>query len=147
MQIVDFQSVRRQKSGYNMKYLIASVTAGSLVLMAGLPAAGQSARSIDSNASALNSASDRGTYIQIARGEVQEWRQKMRDFGDGAQTRATEANKEAMDDLTRAWTRTEAASHRLESAGAADWQSAKASYKTASQKLVLAWHKVSPAGK
>jgi hypothetical protein len=147
MQIVDLQSVRRQKPGYNMKYLIASVMAGSLVLMAGLPAAGQSARLIDSNASALNSASDRGTYIQMARGEVQGWRQKMRDFGDGAQTRATEANKEAMDDLTRAWTRTEAASHRLESAGAADWQRAKASYKAASQKLVLAWHKVSPAGK
>ncbi len=46
-----------------MKYLIASVMAGSLVLMAALPAAGQSARSIDSNALALKSASDRGTYI------------------------------------------------------------------------------------
>ena len=71
----------------------------------------------------------------------------MRDFSDSAQTKATEANKAAVDDLTRAWTRTEAASRRLENAGAADWQGAKTSYKTASQKLVLAWHKVSPTGK
>jgi hypothetical protein len=126
-----------------MKYLIASVTAGSLVLMAALPATGHSARSLDSNASALNSASDRGTYVQMARDEVQEWRQKMRDFRGSA----TEANKAAVDDLTRAWTRTEAASRRLENAGAADWQGAKASYKTASQKLVLAWHKASPTEK
>jgi hypothetical protein len=147
MQIVDLQSARRQKSEHIMKYLIASVTAGSLVLMAALPAAGQSARSVDSNASASNSASDRGTYIQMARDEVQEWRQKLRDFSDSAQTKGTEANKVAVDDLTRAWTRTEAASRRLENAGAADWQGAKASYKAASQKLVLAWHKVSPTGK
>ncbi len=83
----------------------------------------------------------------MARGEVKEWRQKMRDFSDSAQTKATEANKAAVDDLTRAWTRTEAAPRRLENAGAADWRGAKASYKAASQKLVLVWHKVSPAGK
>ena len=130
-----------------MKYFIASMIAGSFVLMAALPAAGQSARSVDSNALALNSASDRDTYIQMARSEVQEWRQKMRDFSDRAQAKATEANKAAVDDLTRAWTRTEAASRRLENAGAADWQDAKASYKAASQKLVLAWHKVSPTAK
>ena len=59
-----------------MKYLIASVMAGSLVLMAALPAAGQSARLVDSNASVLNSASDRGTYVQMVRDEVQEWRKK-----------------------------------------------------------------------
>jgi anaerobic glycerol-3-phosphate dehydrogenase len=147
MQIVDLQSSQRQKLGHNMKYLIASVMAGSLVLMAALPAAGQSARSMDSNASALNSASDRGTYVQMVRDEVQEWRQKMRDFSDSAQTKATEANKAAVDDLTRAWTRTEAASRRLENAGTADWQGAKASYKTASKKLVLAWHKVDPTEK
>jgi len=130
-----------------MKTFIASVMAGSFLLIAALPAAGQSARSVNSNALALNSASDRDTYIQMARGEVREWQQKMRDFSDGAQTKATEANKVAVDDLTRAWTRTEAASHRLENAGTADWQDAKASYQAESRKLVLAWHKVNPAGK
>ncbi len=130
-----------------MKILVASVIAGSLVLMAALPAAGQSARSVDSNALALNSANDRGTYILMARGEVQEWRQKIRDFSASAQTKATKANELAVDDLIRAWTRTEAASRRLENAGAADWQGAKASYTAASLKLVLAWHKVSPTGK
>ena len=129
-----------------MKDLIAALMAGSLVLVATLPAASQSARSVASHASAQDSASDRGTYIQMARSEVQEWRTKLRDFSDSAETKTTDANKAALDDLTRAWTRTEAASRRLESSGTADWQSAKASYKTASQKLVLTWHKVSPTG-
>ena len=65
-----------------MKTFIASVMAGSFLLIAALPAAGQSARSVNSNALALNSASDRDTYIQMARGEVREWQQKMRDFSD-----------------------------------------------------------------
>ncbi len=129
-----------------MKNLIASVMAGSLVLMAAFPAAGQAARLVDSNASVHDLANDRATYIQGARREVEEWRQKLHDLSDGARAKATEANKAALDDLTRAWTRTEAASRKLETAGADDWQIAKTSYKTASRKLVLAWHKVSPAG-
>jgi len=129
-----------------MKNLIASVLVGSLVLMAALPAAGQTARLVDSNASIHHSANDRATYIQGVRHEVEEWRQKLHDFSDSAQAKATEANKAALDDLSKAWTRTEAASRRLENAGADDWQIAKTSYKTASRKLVLAWHKASPTG-
>jgi hypothetical protein len=127
-----------------MKTLLISVIAAT-VLMAALPAAGQAAQLLDSNAS--ESANDRGTYIQGVRREVEEWRQKLHDFGDSARARATDVDKAAGDDLTRAWTRTEAASHRLERAGAADWQDAKTSYRTASQKLVLAWRKVSPTGR
>jgi hypothetical protein len=128
-----------------MKNLIASMMAGSLVLMAALPAAGQAARLV-SNVSVHDSANDRGTYIQRARREVEKWRQKLHDFSGSARAKATGANKAALDDLTGAWTRTEAASRRLEHAGADDWQIAKTSYKTASRKLVLAWHKVSLAG-
>jgi hypothetical protein len=128
-----------------MKNLIASVIAGSLVLMAALPAAGQAARLVDSNASVHDSANDRATYVQGARREVAEWRQKLHDFSDNTRAKATEANNAALDDLSKAWNRTEAASRRLENAGH-DWQIAKTSYKTASRKLVLAWHKVSPAG-
>ena len=61
-------------------------------------------------------------------------------------TSGTEANEAALNDLTRAWTRTEAASRWLEHAGADDWQIAKTSYKSASRKLDLAWHKVSTTG-
>lgn len=125
-----------------MKNLIASVIAGSLVLMAAVPAAGQAARLVDSNASVHDSANDRATYVQGARREVEEWRHKLHDFSDSARAKATEANKAAADDLTRAWTRTEAASRKLETAEAGDWQSAKTSYKTASRKLVLAWKKL-----
>ena len=57
-----------------MKNLIASVMAGSLVLMAALPAAGQAARLVGSNASVHDSANDKATYIQGARREVEEWR-------------------------------------------------------------------------
>ena len=130
-----------------MKNLIASVMAGSLVLMAALPAAGQSARLVDSNAAVHDSGSDGDTYIQMARSEVQQWRRKLHGFSASAQARATEANKAVADNLTTAWTRTEAASRRLQNAGADDWPSAKTSYNAASQKLTLAWHKVSPTRK
>ena len=129
-----------------MKNLIASVMAGSLVLMAAFPAAGHAARLVGSNVSVHDLANDRATYIEGARREVEEWRQKLHNLSDSTRVKATDANKAALDDLTRAWTRTEAASRRLENAGADDWQIAKTSYKTASRKLVLAWHKVSPAG-
>jgi hypothetical protein len=129
-----------------MKNLIASVMAGSLVLMAALPAAGQAARLVDSNASIHDPANGRATYIQGARHEVEEWRQKLHDLSDSTRAGATDANKAALDDLTRAWTRTEAASRRLENAGSDNWRIAKTSYKTASRKLVLAWHKVRPTG-
>ena len=114
--------------------------------MAALPAAGHAARSVGSNVSVHDSANDRATYIEGARRQVEEWRQKLHNLSDSTRVKATDANKAALDDLTRAWTRTEAASRRLENAGADDWQIAKTSYKTASRKLVLAWHKVSPAG-
>jgi hypothetical protein len=130
-----------------MKHLAASVMAGSLVLMAALPAAGQSARLVDSNASVRDSGSERGTYIQRVRSEVKEWRRKLHGFSASARARATEANKVVADNLTTAWTLTEAASRRLQNAGADDWPSAKASYNAASQKLTLAWHKVSPTRK
>ena len=129
-----------------MKNLIASVMAGSLVLMAALPAAGHAARLVGSNASVHDSANDRATYIEGARREVEEWRQKLHNLSDSTRVKATDANQAALDDLTKAWTRTEAASRRLENAGADDWQIAKTSYKTASRKLVLAWHRVSPTG-
>jgi hypothetical protein len=48
-----------------MKDLIASVMAGSLVLMAAPPAAGQAARLV-SNVWVHDSANDRGAYIQGA---------------------------------------------------------------------------------
>jgi hypothetical protein len=53
---------------------IASVTAGSPVLTAALPAASQAARLVDSNASVHDSANDRGTYIQRVRRQVEQWR-------------------------------------------------------------------------
>lgn len=130
-----------------MRPFSASIAAASLVPMAALPAAAQSARLLNSNASVHDLASDRGTYAQRARSEMQKWRQKLHDFGDSAHSKAKEANKVAVDDLNKAWTQTEDASRRLENAGADDWRSAKASYKAASHKLTLAWHKVSPTEK
>ena len=127
-----------------MQLISASIAAASLILMAALPAAAQSARLLNSNASVHESASDRDTYARRARSEMQEWRQQLHDFGGSAHAKANEANKVAVDDLNKAWTRTEDASRRLENAGANDWRSAKASYKAASHKLTLAWHKVSP---
>jgi hypothetical protein len=136
-----------REKGDTMRLIPALVMAGSLVLMAALPAAARSARSLNSNASVHDSASDRDTYAERARSEMQEWRRKLQDFGDSAHAKAKEANKVAVDDLNKAWTRTEAASRRLENAGTDDWRSAKASYKADSHRLTLAWDKVSPTGK
>jgi hypothetical protein len=127
--------------------LSASIAATSFALMAALPAAAQSARLLNSNASVHDSASDRDTYIQRARSEMQEWRRKLNGFGDSADAKAKEANKVAVGDLNKAWSRAEDASRRLENAGTDDWRSAKASFKAASHKLTLAWYKVSPTGR
>ena len=61
--------------------------------------------------------------------------------------KATEAQTSASKDLDDAWTQTKMASARLETAGEKDWDGAKASFQTASHKLVVAWQKVNPADK
>jgi hypothetical protein len=63
------------------------------------------------------------------------------------QAKTTEAQTTASKDLDDAWTQTKMASSRLETAGNADWNSAKISFRSESDKLAVAWHTVNPADK
>ncbi|MGO8738898.1 hypothetical protein [Rhodoblastus sp.] len=88
------------------------------------------------------SSADRATYAQKARAELQEWRVKLDRFGESAKAGSNEARKSASEDLNKAWTKARDASARLGTAAAADWESAKASFKKATDELAAMWAKV-----
>jgi ABC-type sugar transport system substrate-binding protein len=127
-----------------MRILSASTVAGSLLLAAlvALSATGLSAQSASSVRVASVSTADRETYVQQAREEMQQWQLKLKDFSDKTRTKATDANIAAQKDFNEAWAEADVASQKLETAGAADWESAKSSFKKASQKLAAVWQKI-----
>jgi ABC-type sugar transport system substrate-binding protein len=128
-----------------MRILSASTVAGSLLLAAlvgTLSATGLSAQSASSVRVASVSTADRETYVQQAREEMQQWQLKLKDFSDKTRTKATDANIAAQKDFNEAWAEADVASQKLETAGAADWESAKSSFKKASQKLAAVWQKI-----
>jgi hypothetical protein len=126
----------------------ASIVIGSLVLIGALPAAaGQSTFSPSGSAPVRLAANgdstvDRDTYLQKARDEMQEWRRKLHDFSAKAEANGKEAGNAAKTDLNKAWTKTEAASRKLQTAGAEGWDSAKASFEKASRELADVWDKI-----
>jgi len=85
---------------------------------------------------------ERDTYVQKARDEVQAWQQKSHDIREKAKTKNTKASIVAQNDFNTAWTETEDAFHKLETVGSEDWESAKISFNKASQKLAAIWEKV-----
>ena len=133
--------------------LAASIVIGSLVLFGALPAAaGQSTLSPGASAPVRVAANgdptvDKDTYLQKARNEMQEWRRKLHDFSAKAEGNGKEAGNAAETDLNKAWTRTEAASRRLQTVSAEGWDSAKTSFEKASHELAEAWHKIHPEDK
>jgi hypothetical protein len=128
--------------------LAASMVIGSLVLFGALPAAaGRSTLSPGASAPVRVAANgdptvDEDTYLQKARNEMQEWRRKLPDFSAKVEGNGKEAGNAAETDLNKAWTRTEAASRRLQTVGADGWDSAKTSFEEASRELVAAWDRV-----
>jgi hypothetical protein len=135
-----------------MKIFIAPLVIGTLALAGASPAAAQSKPSSDQSisvgvAATRDSTAEKTSYKQKAQDEIRIWQQKLNDFDAKVQAKATEAQTSASKDLDDAWTQTKMASARLETAGEADWGSAKASFKTESAKLAVAWRKVNPAAK
>jgi hypothetical protein len=113
----------------------------ALVLVGPLPAAGQSSptkSSITSTASG-DATADRNTYTQQARDDAQAWQQKLQSFNEAAEARGRKDLTTAENDLNEAWIKSETERHELETASAAGWESAKASYQTASRELADAW--------
>ena len=136
-----------------MRIIAASIVIGSLALIGALPAAaGQSPLSLGSGnavriAAGDYSADDRDSYIRRAHDDVQEWQQKLANFGKRTEAAGKHVGNAAQSDLNAAWTKTEAASHRLENAGADGWESAKIAFEDASDDLADTWHRNVPDNK
>jgi Spy/CpxP family protein refolding chaperone len=132
-----------------MRMLPNAVILGVLLLIGvigTLPAAGQSIRPTQPVASFRVAAvadwkAERDIYVQKARDEVQAWQQKLHDLREKTRIKNSEANITARKNLNTAWTEAEDASHKLETVGAGDWESAKVSFQKASQKLAAVWEK------
>lgn len=121
-----------------MRILFASIVIAPLVLFGALPAA--AGQSISSNtpvqlAAGGDSTADRDTYIQNGRNFMREWQQKLHDFSERAKAKGDQEGNAARNDLNVAWTKADAEQHKLQSASAEGWESAKASFEKASHDL------------
>jgi hypothetical protein len=130
-----------------MRIVAASIAIGSLILIGALPAAGQSSPAPAASApvglvGGGNTTADRATYTQKARDDMQEWQRKLHEFSQRAEANGKVAGDAADTDLHQAWTRTEAASRRLQTVGAEGWDRARASFEQASRHLAAAWDRV-----
>jgi len=90
---------------------------------------------------------DRDAYTQKARDAMHEWQQKLHDFSEKAKAKGREEGKAAENELNAAWTKAEAEQHKLETASAEGWESAKISFEKASHHLKEVWDKIRPEDK
>jgi hypothetical protein len=133
-----------------MKLLISAIVIAPLALAAALPAAGQTLSKPQQSTSirlAAISDTERTTYTEKARAEMLVWQQKLHDFGERSKVKATDAQTKATNDLNQAWANTKAGSARLETAAAEDWESAKTSFRNASDQLAVAWRNIGAEAK
>jgi hypothetical protein len=89
-------------------------------------------------------ASKKNEYLQRARDEMQEWRQKWDHVGEKAEAKGHEAKAEVKEQLNAAWAETKEKWNKLQTASADGWEGAKRSYEKASAELKEKWHKVHP---
>ena len=133
-----------------MRILFASIAIGPLMLFGALPAAAGQSISSDTPiqlAAGGDSTADRDTYTQKAREAMHEWQQKLHDFSEKAKAKGQEEGNAAENELKAAWTKAEAEQHKLQSASAEGWESAKISFEKASHDLKEAWDKIRPDDK
>lgn len=133
-----------------MRILFASIVIAPLMLFGGLPAAASQSISSDTPiqlAAGGASRADRDTYTQKARDAVGEWQRKLHDFGANAKIKGQEESNAAWNELNAAWIKADAEQHKLQSASAQGWQSAKTSFEKASHDLQVVWDKIQPNDK
>ena len=133
-----------------MRILFASIVIGPFMLFGALPAAAGQSISSDTPiqlAVGGDSTADRDTYTQKARDAMQEWQQKLQDFGERAKVKGQEEGNAAENELNAAWTKADAEEHKLQSASAEGWESAKISFEKASHDLKEPWDKIGSNGK
>jgi hypothetical protein len=73
---------------------------------------------------------------------MHEWQQKLHDFSEKVKAKGQEDGKAAENELNAAWTKAEAEQHKLETASAEGWESAKMSFEKASHDLKEVWEKI-----
>jgi hypothetical protein len=132
-----------------MRILAALIVTGPLMLLAALPAAGQS-KSTDTPAQVTvdgNSTAEKDTYTQKVRDELRDWQQKLDAFGEKAKANGQRVDDAAEHDLREAWIKTQAEGAKLQTAAAEGWADAKASFEKADRELADAWDKVRPQDK
>jgi hypothetical protein len=127
-----------------MKCFIASIVIGPLMLIGALPAVGQSSSSATALplATSGDSTANRDAYGQKARDDMRDWQEKLHDFGEKAQAEGHSDAIAAEHRLNEALTKTAAEAHKVQTASAVDWESAKSSYEKASRELADAWDKI-----
>jgi hypothetical protein len=128
-----------------MKIIFASIVVGPLMTFGALPAAAIQPISSDTPiqlAVGSNSTPDRDTYTEKARDAMQEWQQKLHDFSQKAKARGQEETNAAGNELDAAWIKAAAEEHKLETASAEGWESAKISFEKASRDLKEVWDKI-----
>ena len=136
-----------------MNRLTASLALGSFLLIGALPAAAAqhwarpSASPLVQLAAGAEPSADRDTYAQQAQDQMREWQQKLHEFGEKAEAKGKDAGDAAERDLKEAWSRADAASKNLQSAGADGWETAKSSFQKASLELQETWHRIHPENK
>jgi hypothetical protein len=128
-----------------VKSFVASILVGSFMLVGVLPAA--TSRSISSDtpiqlAAGSDSTTDKDTYTQKARDDLQEWQRKLHDFSEKAETAGRRDASEAEHDLNAAWKKTQGELRQLQAASSEDWEAAKSSYEKASHELADTWHRI-----
>jgi hypothetical protein len=124
---------------------LASIVIAPLMLFGAI----HTAQSISSNvrfqlAAGGDSTFHRDTYTQRPRDAIHEWQQKLRDFSEKAKAKGQEEGIAAENELNAAWTKADAEQHKLRSASAEGWVSAKISFEKASHDLKEVWERIGP---
>ena len=140
-----------------MRTFVIPIVIGMLTLAGATPAAAQSKNDKATSVGAFtaqDTEAEMNSFTDNAHGEMRMWEQKLHDFNARAKTSDTEAQTNASKSLDSAWTETKTAWNQVVKVGlnegtdgVTDWDSAKVSFQTASQKLAVAWKTLNPEEK
>jgi hypothetical protein len=132
-----------------VKTLNVLAASTALILMTALPAVGQTffpyASGVPLQLVAEGSFdAKKDEYVHKSKTEMQEWQEKMKDFGQKADGKGQQAAATSKTALQQAWAKTEVESRKLEAAGADGWENAKNAFEKASQNFKDSWRKAHP---
>ena len=115
-----------------MRRLVTTIVVGVFMAAAAQPAG------------AGPSIAERDAYTQKARDDIRTWQRRLHEAGLQAAAAGTGAGAATGTELSVAWTRSSAASRRLQLIGAEGWEGAKTTFETAHRELAEAWRKHHP---